>query len=84
MIYLLITLNGSTQSLPMTGQVKEGAKKTLKLRNQINPVLPPGRGLKCWELQQEKVQKYIYDTALGLKELMAQSYLRESLCSLPT
>lgn len=74
MIYLLITLNGSTQFLPMTGQVKKGAKKTLKLRNQINPVRslrPPGRGLKCWELQQEKVQKYIYDTALGLKELKA-------------
>ena len=74
MIYLLITLNGSTQSLPMAGQVKEGAKKTPKLRNRINPVLsskPPGRGLKCWELHQEKVQKYIYDIALGLKELMA-------------
>ena len=80
MIYLLITLNGSTQFLPMTGQVKKAAKKALKLRNQINPVLslrPPGRGLKCWTLvgwakvQQEKVQKNIYDTALGLKELKA-------------
>ena len=66
MIYLLITLNGSTQFLPMTGQVKKAAKKTLKLRNQINPVLslrPPGRGLKCWSCSRKRYRK-IYMTQL--------------------
>lgn len=73
MIYISITLIGSTHLLPKTGQVESGAEKALKMRDsiQLNTHLlrPCGTEIGVWSCS-KRTHRNKSDTALDLKEFL--------------